>query len=154
MGDIFFCGDYTFTPLPGKSRSEPLHWPLNGDSIIPRRHQCVQSICAYICYMALICRDPPPSPPPWSRAVCSPHCADHVPVSKRSMNGISKTWLSRALGYQFMIKALRPRIARGIEATVREADKIGKFRTKQSVARSVRWGRRGLAHCVRSCFRV
>lgn len=39
----------------------------------------------------------------------------------------SKVWLSRAFGYQFMIKALRPRIARGIEATVREADKAGEF---------------------------
>lgn len=36
-----------------------------------------------------------------------------------------KVWLSRAFGYQFMIKFLRRRIARGIEATVREADRVG-----------------------------
>eukprot|EP00903_Cladosiphon_okamuranus_P007184 g6976.t1 len=37
----------------------------------------------------------------------------------------NQVWLSRAFGYQFMIKALRPTIARGIEATVREADRAG-----------------------------
>eukprot|EP00752_Nemacystus_decipiens_P001331 g1321.t1 len=37
----------------------------------------------------------------------------------------NQVWLSRAFGYQFMIKACRPRIARGIEATLREADGAG-----------------------------
>lgn len=34
-------------------------------------------------------------------------------------------WLARALGYQYMTKRLRPRIARGIEAAVRTADEAG-----------------------------
>lgn len=34
-------------------------------------------------------------------------------------------WLSRAMGYQFMIKALRRRIACGIKDAVRKADEAG-----------------------------
>ncbi|CAM9584981.1 unnamed protein product, partial [Hapterophycus canaliculatus] len=42
------------------------------------------------------------------------------------LNGVvNQVWLSRAFGYQFMIKALRRRIAKGIESTVREADDAG-----------------------------
>ncbi|CAN0538701.1 unnamed protein product, partial [Ectocarpus sp. 12 AP-2014] len=45
-------------------------------------------------------------------------------ADKFELKGVAnQVWLSRAFGYQFMMKLLRRRIARGIEATVREADK-------------------------------
>lgn len=39
----------------------------------------------------------------------------------------TKQWLTRATGYQFMFKRLRPRIARGIEVAVRKADEAGEM---------------------------
>ncbi|CAN0118905.1 unnamed protein product, partial [Ectocarpus sp. 4 AP-2014] len=47
-------------------------------------------------------------------------------ADKFELKGVAnQVWLSRAFGYQFMMKLLRRRIARGIEATVREADRAG-----------------------------
>lgn len=107
-------------------------------------------------YDALNCRDPSHPPPlhPFPGLLLCVRCTSRIMFRgpKRSMHPISKAWLSRAFGYQFMIKALRPRIAGGIEAAVREADNLGKFRTKQNAARSVQWCRRGLRHCFCSCL--
>ncbi len=46
--------------------------------------------------------------------------ADIVPSSS-----LPQVWLSRAFGFHYMVKAFRRRIARGIEASLREADRNG-----------------------------